>query len=75
MAAAPVPGYQAFWAAKCASLQAEYKTLIENYPDADTQYWQLFKVLCNVEEVASYTPAVIGENAEWATIVSAVEEN
>jgi hypothetical protein len=35
MAAAPVPGYQAFWAEKRASLQVEYDFLKENYPDAD----------------------------------------
>jgi hypothetical protein len=75
MAAAPVPGYQAFSAEKRASLQAEYKTLIENYPDADTQYRQLFKVLCSIEDVAGYTPAVVGESTEWTAIVSAAEEN
>jgi hypothetical protein len=32
---------------KRASLQAEYKTLKGNYPEADTQYRQLFKVLCD----------------------------
>jgi hypothetical protein len=74
MAAAPVPGYQAFWAEKRASLQAEYETLIENYPDADTQYRQLFKVLCKIEEVAGYAPAVVGESADWTAIVSAAEE-
>jgi hypothetical protein len=56
-------------------LQADYKTLIKNYPDADTQYRQLFKVLCSIEDVAGFTPAEIGESAEWTTIVSAVEEN
>jgi hypothetical protein len=60
MAAVPLPGYQAFWTDKRASLQAEYKTLKENYPEADTQYRQLFKVLCDIEVVASYTPAVVG---------------
>jgi hypothetical protein len=70
MAAAPVPGYQAFWAEKRASLQAEYKTLI-----GYTRYRQLFKVLCNIEDVAGYTPAVVWESAEWTATVSAAEEN
>jgi hypothetical protein len=51
MAAVPMPGYQAFWADKRASFQAEYKTLTGNYPDADTLYRQLFKVLCDIEDV------------------------
>jgi hypothetical protein len=73
MDAAPLPGYQAFSTEKRVSLQAEYETLIENYPDADTQYRQLFKVLCNIEEVTVYTPAVVRESAEWAGRVSDAE--
>jgi hypothetical protein len=70
MAAVPLPGYQAFWAEKRASLQAEYKTLIKNYADADTQYRQLFKVLCSIEDVAGFTPAEIGESTEWTAIAA-----
>jgi hypothetical protein len=75
MAAVPVPGYQAFWADKRASLQAEYNTLIEKYPDADTQYRQLYSALCATEDVAGYTPAVVGESAEWTAVVSSAEDN
>jgi hypothetical protein len=75
MAAVPVAGYQAFWADNRSSLQAEYKTLMGNYPDADTQYRQLFKVLCDIEDVAGYTLAVFRERAEWTAIASAAEEN
>jgi hypothetical protein len=75
MAAAPVPGYQAFWAEKRASLEAEYKTLIEKYPDADTQYRLLYSALCALEDVAGYTPAAVGESAEWTATVSSAEEN
>jgi hypothetical protein len=75
MTAAPVLGYQAFWANKRASLEAEYKTLIGKYPDADTQYQQLYGALCALEDVAGYTPAAVGESAEWTPVVSAAEEN
>jgi hypothetical protein len=61
MANAPVPGYQAFWAERCASLQSEYHVLIKQYPDADTQYRLLYKTLCDIENVAGYTPAAVGE--------------
>jgi hypothetical protein len=74
MAEDPVPGHQAFWAKKRASLQSEYPAFIEKYPDSDTQYRQLFKVLCTIEDVAGYTPAV-GESAEWMAVVSTAEEN
>lgn len=69
-----VPGYQAFWADKHASLQSEYQVMIGQYPDADTQYRQLFKVLCAIEEMAGYVPAAVRESAEWMA-VSAAEEN
>jgi hypothetical protein len=75
MAGAPVPGYQEFWADKRASLEAEYKTLVGKYPDADTQYRQLYRTLCAIEDVAGYAPAVVGESAEWTAVVSAAEEN
>jgi hypothetical protein len=32
-------------------------------------------VLCDSEDVAGYTPASVGESAEWAAIVNAAEEN
>jgi hypothetical protein len=75
MAAVPVPGYQAFRADKRASLEADYNTLIEKYPDADTQCRQLYSGSCAIEDVAGYTPAVVGESAEWTAIVSSAEEN
>jgi hypothetical protein len=47
-----VPGCQSIWAEKRASLQAEYKILLGNYPDADTQYRQLLKFLRDIEDMA-----------------------
>jgi hypothetical protein len=75
MAEDPVPGHQAFWAKKRASLQSDYHTHIEQYPKAVTQYRQLFKVLCTIEDVAGCTPISVGENAEWTAVVSTVKEN
>jgi hypothetical protein len=49
--------------------------LIKQYPDADVQYRQLFKILRDIEDVAGYTPAAVGESAEWTARVSASEEN
>jgi hypothetical protein len=66
MAGVPVPGYQAFWAKNRATLQAEYKEIKKQYPDAETQYRRLFDILCDIEDVASFTPAAVRESAEWA---------
>jgi hypothetical protein len=42
---------------------------------ADQQYRRLFKIICDIEDVASYTPAAIGESAERTAIVSAPDDN
>jgi hypothetical protein len=55
-----VPGHQAFWAKKRASLQSEDPAFIEKYPDADTQYRKLLKVLRTFEDVAGCTPTAVG---------------
>jgi hypothetical protein len=40
----------------------------------DTQYRLLYKTLCDIEDVAGYTPAAVGETAKWTAIVSAVKK-
>jgi hypothetical protein len=70
-----MPGYHSFWADRRPSLQSEYQVLIKHYPDADKQYRLLFKTLCDIENVAGYTPVEVGESAEWTAIVSAAEDN
>jgi hypothetical protein len=64
MAEDPGPGHQILSAKKCASLQSEYLAFIENYPDADTQYRKLLKVLCTIKDVAGCTPTAEGQSAE-----------
>jgi hypothetical protein len=75
MAGVPVPSYQQLWANKCLSLQAEQQNLVGKYPDAASPVRQLFKVLCNIEDLAGWMRASIVENMEWAAIVSSAEEN
>jgi hypothetical protein len=75
MADIPVPGYQAFWIDKCKALKTEYKRLLNQSPDADAQLKQLFKVLCDIEDVAGYTPASVGDSDQWPSIVNTTEEN
>jgi hypothetical protein len=36
---------------------------------------QLFKVLCDIEDLAGYIPASVSESEEWAAIVRAAEDN
>jgi hypothetical protein len=74
MADIPVPGYQAFWTDTCNKLKSEYQQLIGQFPDADAQLKQLFKVIRDIEEMVRYTPASVGESEQWSSIVRTAEE-
>jgi hypothetical protein len=71
----PVPGYQAFWMDTCKKLKSDYQQLIGQFPDTDTQLKQLFKVICDIKEMARYTPASMGESEQWSPTNSTAEEN
>jgi hypothetical protein len=75
MADITVPRYQAFWMDTCKKLKSEYQQLIGQFPDADAQLKQHFKVICDMEEMARYTPALVGESEQWSSIVSTGEKN
>jgi hypothetical protein len=48
---------------------------VQQYPDADAQLKQLFRVMSDIEDAAGNTPASVGESGECATIVNAAEGN
>jgi hypothetical protein len=75
MADIPVPGYQAFWTGTCSKITSEYQQLIGQFSDTDSQLKPLFKVIRDVEEMARYTPASVGESQQWSSNVSTAEEN
>jgi hypothetical protein len=66
MADVPVPGYQTLWMNKPSALKSEYRTLVQQYPEADAQLKQLLQVLGDIEGVARHIPASVGESAEWS---------
>jgi hypothetical protein len=74
MGEVPVPGHQSFWINKRSTLKSEHQTLAQQYPDADAQLKQLFKVLGDIEDAAGHIPASVEESAELAAIVNAAEE-
>jgi hypothetical protein len=49
---------------KRSSFKTEYNTIVGTYPDAAASMQQLFKVLCAIEDLASYTSASVGESKE-----------
>jgi hypothetical protein len=75
MAAVPVPRYQAYWAYKRRTLKSEYQQLVAQFSDADVQLKQLFKLLCDIQDVAGYTPASVDDSKGWSSYVTAAEED
>jgi hypothetical protein len=75
MAGVTVLAYHQFWTDRRSSLKSEYKAIISTYPNASSSMQQLLKSMSDVEDLASYTPASVGESKEWATIISSAEEN
>jgi hypothetical protein len=75
MADGPVPGYQSFWANTRSALKSEYHSLIGQVPDVDAQLKRLFNVLGDIESVAAYTPASVGNSEQWSAIINSAEEN
>jgi hypothetical protein len=74
MADIPVPGYQTFLKTARESIRSEFERLVGLHPDAEEQLRQLYKILCDIEDVAGYTPASVGESEQSASNVSTMEE-
>jgi hypothetical protein len=75
MAGVRVPAYQQFWTDQRLSLKAEYSEIVGKHPDAAVAIKQVFQVLCDIEDLASFTPASVGESGKWAAIVRSAEDN
>jgi hypothetical protein len=75
MEVVPLPAYKTFWTCKRKTLKAEFQELVGKRPDAEAQLRQLFRVLCDIEDVAGYAPTSVGESEKWTAIVNTVEEN
>jgi hypothetical protein len=75
MAGVPVPAYEQFWTDQRSSLKAEYSEIVGRHPDAAVAIQQVFQVLCDIEDLASFTPASVGESGKWDAIVSSAEDN
>jgi hypothetical protein len=71
MAGVPVPAYQQLWTEQRSTLKTEYSAIVDKHQDAAASMQQLYKVLCDIVDLASFTPAPVGESGEWAAIVSA----
>jgi hypothetical protein len=69
MADVPVPGFKKFWSGDQSTSKSEYPGLVNKYPDSDGLIKQVYKVLCDIEDLAGYTPPSVGESNEWTSVV------
>jgi hypothetical protein len=75
MAVIPATGYQSFWANKRSSLKFEDQRLFEQLLAMNTQLKQLFKVLCDIKDVAGHISSSVGESEQWSAILNVAEKN
>jgi hypothetical protein len=70
----PRAGVPGILGRQASNIKVEYQHLVTQFPDADAQLKQLFKTLCDIEDVVGYTPASVGDSEQWSSIVEA-EDN
>jgi hypothetical protein len=71
----PLPAYKQFWTDKRLSLKILYKDISNKYPDVAPTMKQLFKVLCDIENLANATTISVEESKEWTALNSSTEDN
>jgi hypothetical protein len=71
----PSAGIPVIWTNTRSALKSEYHSLIGQFPDADAQLKKLLNVLGDIEGVAAYNPASVGNSAQWSAIVNSAEES
>jgi hypothetical protein len=55
------------------SLRDEYRDIVEKYSDAQGIIHQVSRVLSDTVSLAGCTPAHVGENRAWSSIVESTE--
>jgi hypothetical protein len=73
MTGVPVPGFRKYWTQKLASLNSQCHAITNKYSEAGSVVQQVHKVLNDVEVLAGYTQAKVGESPKWTTIVNSAE--
>jgi hypothetical protein len=63
MADVTEPGFRIYWRPEVSSLKSQCHDIMNKYPEAASVV-QLHKVLSDIEILAKYTPARVGESSE-----------
>jgi hypothetical protein len=75
MADVPEQGFRKYWRQKLSLHKAQCHDIKNKYPEAASVAQQVYKVLSDIEILARFTPARVGQSSDWKTIVNSAEEN
>jgi hypothetical protein len=60
-----VTAHERYWLQEVKNLQASYKNIVTQYPDADDVLQQVYRVLGDLVSLAGCTPISVGESEKW----------
>jgi hypothetical protein len=63
--------HERYWLQEVKSLQASYKGIVAQYPDADDVLQQVYRVLGDLVSLAGCTPTNVAESEQWVHTVNA----
>jgi hypothetical protein len=63
--------HERYWLQEVKGLQAAYKGIVAQYPDADDVLQQVYRVLGDLVSLAGCTPTNVGESEQWVHTVNA----
>jgi hypothetical protein len=73
MADVPEPGFRKYWRQQLSTMKSEWHATTNKYPEAASVVQQVHNVISDIETLAKCTPARVGENSQWTTIVNSAE--
>jgi hypothetical protein len=57
--------FEQHWLHEYNSLQSEYTTIVNKYPEADCALKEVYKVLGDIVSLSGCTPSSVGESESW----------
>jgi hypothetical protein len=70
-----VTAHERFWLQEVKNLQASYKSIVAQYPDADDVLQQVYSVLGDLVSLAGCTPVSVGGSEKWIRTVDTAKSD
>jgi hypothetical protein len=67
--------FEQHWLHEYNSLQSEYSTIVNKYPEADCALKQVYKVLGDIVSLSGCTPSSVGESESWRLITENAKQD